>query len=214
MGIATIRGARAARAVRILRRGLLSTVAIGLAFLVSGFASATLASHWAANGWYDRHYNYPPVPSGLAQINNVFGQPCSSDANFNRFTWGAEGVTYNVNFHKKLGGAPTPGWYGGNGGLSTNLFYDVRGHIANNHWDSRILGGIWGFNCRLKTGSTTEWSTHAWGVAIDINAAHEHFGHCHNHTVDGGVASIFQNHGWYWGLAFCDAMHFQYATNY
>jgi hypothetical protein len=32
--------------------------------------------------------------------------------------------------------------------------------------------------------------------------------------IDGGVASIFQNHGWYWGLAFCDAMHFQYATNY
>jgi hypothetical protein len=214
MGMPTIRGTGAARAIRGLGRGVLPPVAIGLAFLVSGLTSAALASHWAANGWFDRHYNYPPVPSGLSEINNVFGQPCSSDANFNRFTWGAEGVTYNVNFHKKLGGAPTPGWYGGNGGLSTNLFYDIRGHIANNHWDSRVLGGIWGYSCRLKSGSTTQWSTHAWGIAIDINAAHEHDGHCHNHTVDAGVAAIFQNHGWYWGLTFCDAMHFQYATNY
>lgn len=118
-----------------------------------------------------------------------------------------------MNFHKRLGGAPTPGWYSGNGGLSTNLFYDVRGHIANNHWDDRVLKGIWGYSCRFIAG-TNKWSTHAWGIAIDINSAYEHVGHYHNHTVDSQVANVFQTHGWTWGLAFGDAMHFQYATGY
>lgn len=194
---------------RIIRSSLVAVL------LLVAFGGTALASHWGANGWYDRHYGYPAVPSGLAQINAVFGARCTSDSNYNSFAWVAEGIVYYPRFHKKLGGAPTPGWYAGNGGTSTNLFYDVRGHIANNHWDDRVKKGIWGYNCRLIANSTS-WSTHAWGIAIDINAAYEHIGpgHYHSHTIDPGVAGIFQNHGWTWGIAFADAMHFQYATGY
>lgn len=185
-------------------------LALTLSFV---FAGTALASHWATDGWSDRHSGYPPVPNGLAAIDNVFGTRCTSNSNFNKFTWLAEGASWNVNFHKKLGGAPTPGWYAGNGGGSTNLFYDVRGHIANSHMT--VLGGIGAYNCRLQSGSNL-WSTHAWGIAIDINWSHEHVGpnHCHNHTVASNVATTFQGHGWQWGLAFCDAMHFQRATGY
>jgi hypothetical protein len=191
------------------------TAKIAVAVLISlAFAGSALASHWATEGWYDRHYGYPSVPNGLTAINSVFGTRCTSDSNYNKFVWGADGTAWNVNFHKKLGGAAVPGWYAGNGGLSTNLFYDVRGHIGNSHWDAYVLGGIGAYNCRLKSGSTTEYSTHAWGIAIDMNWNHEHVGHCHNHTINANVATTFQNHGWYWGLAFCDAEHFQYATGY
>lgn len=185
----------------------------GAAMMLSlAFAGSAMATNWANDGWFDRHFGYPQVPNGLAAINSVFGTRCTSDSNFNKWTWGAEGTIWNVNFHKKLGGAPTGSWYLGNGGGSTNLFYDIRGHIGNSHWDDRVLGGIGGYNCRLQSGSTTLWSTHAWGIAIDMNWNYEHVGHCHNHTVSTSVAGVFQNHGWTWLP--CDAMHFQYATGY
>ena len=154
---------------------------------------------------------YPAVPNGLTAINNTFGTRCTSNSNFNKFTWLAEGASWNVNFHKKLGGAPVPGWYAGNGGGSTNLFYDVRGHIANGHMT--VLGGIGAYNCRLVSG-TNVWSTHAWGIAIDINWNHETPGDCTPNTIPTNVSGTFQNHGWEWGIKFCDAMHFQYATGY
>lgn len=199
-----------------MRQRISQAIYIGSAsmVLVIAFTGSALATNWANDGWFDRHYNYPTRPNGLTAINSTFGTKCTSDSNFNRFQWIAEGTVWNVNFHKKLGGAPVGSWYLGNGGGSTNLFYDVRGHIGNSHWDSRVLGGIWGYACRLQSGSTTVWSTHSWGIAIDINASYEHVGHSHNHTVDTSVAGVLQNHNWFWGLAFNDAMHFQYATGY
>ena len=74
-----------------------------------------------------------------------------------------------------------------------------------------IKHGIYGYACRAKRNSN-EWSTHAFGIAIDVSSADEYMGKCTS-TVNKYHASIWQNHGWYWGLAFCDPMHFQYATN-
>lgn len=201
---------------RVLTPRARVVAALAIVFLFSSvLANAVAASHWGMKGWYDRRYNYPAVPNGLAAINNVFGDRCTADSNFNRFTWRAadNGVAYNVNFHKKLGGAPTPGWYNGNGGGSTNLYYDVRGTFANRHIDTKVLSGIWGYNCRQIAGST-KWSTHAWGIAIDTNSAYEHLGHVHSHTVDAQMVGIYETHNWTWGLGFRDAMHFQYATGY
>ena len=50
-----------------------------------------------------------------------------------------------------------------------------------------------------------------WGLFVA--PAEEYMGKCTS-TVNKYHSSIWQNHGWYWGLAFCDPMHFQYATNY
>ena len=54
---------------------------------------------------------------------------------------------------------------------------------------------------------------HAFGIAIDVSSAEEYMGKCSS-TVNRHHAPIWQNHGWYWGLAFCDPMHFQFATGY
>ena len=198
---------------RVVIRSAAMTLVLLLVFVGSAFAG-----HYANAGWTHRHSNYPAVPNGLAAINATFGTRCTTSpttSNFNRFDWVAwdDGVAYRVNFHKKLGGGAVPNWYAGNGGGSTNLWWDVVGHVTNEH--EEVKRGIWGYDCRQIAGSTA-WSTHAWGIAVAINSAFEHIGaaHKHSHSVDPGTAAIFQQHFWYWGKAFGDAMHFQYATGY
>lgn len=187
----------------------LARVGLPLAMLLT-FSGSALAFHWQTDGWYDRHYNYPVRPHGQAQIEATFGKPCNKDVNFNRFTWLAEDVIWKVNFHKKLGGAPTHGWYVGNGGTSSNLYYDVRGHIADDHLT--MLGGIGAFACRENTNSPGRWSVHAWGVAIDIFWNHQPNGECVDNAIAPEISRHFQLHDWYW--LECDKMHFQYATGF
>ncbi len=169
--------------------------------------------HWQRLGWRDWHYNYPATPTGYTQIVNRFGQPCNADANAISMSWRAadNGVTYTVRFHRKLGGYPTE-MVSNKGGRSTNLDNDVYGHIQNDHLSGYTKSGISGYNCRYIAG-TTKWSTHAWGIAVDISSRYEPSGSCSS-TVNYRFAPIFKNHGWRWGLDFCDPMHFQYAYGY
>jgi hypothetical protein len=172
-----------------------------------------VAFHWSRLGWRDEHVNYPSRPSGYTQIVNRFGQPCNAEARAISMRWRAadNGVTYWFSFHRKLGGRPTA-MVSDKGGRSTNLDNDVYGHIQNAHLQPYIEHGIYGYACRAKRNSN-EWSAHAFGIAVDVSSAEEYMGKCTS-TVNKYHASIWQNHGWYWGLAFCDPMHFQYATNY
>jgi hypothetical protein len=190
-------------AVRLLP--LAGAVAVLVPFLVGW--------HWAKAGWRDHHYNYPAVPSGYTQIVNRFGQPCNANAtsNWMRWTQADTGTTVRVNFHKKLGGYPTE-MVTDKGGRSTNLDNDVYGHIQNDHLAPYIKHGIYTYACRMKR-NVNQWSTHAWGIAIDISSAYEPEGQCTS-TTNKYFAYEFKNHGWTWGLSFCDPMHFQYATNY
>ena len=172
-----------------------------------------LAFHWGQLGWRDRHYNYPSRPDGYTQLVNRFGQPCNSAAKAIAMAWRADdnGQTYTVRFHKKLGGYPTE-MISNKGGTSTNLDNDVYGHIQNEHLQPYVDHGIYGYACRLKRNGST-YSTHAFGVAIDVSSAEEYMGKCSS-SVNSHHAHIWQNHNWYWGLAFCDPMHFQYVTGY
>jgi hypothetical protein len=172
-----------------------------------------LANHWSQLGWRDRHYNYPARPSNYSQIVNRFGQPCNDNAHAVSMSWvaGDTGTTYTFSFHRKLGGYPTE-MVGNKGGRSTNLDNDVYGHIQNAHLQPYVEAGIWGYNCRYID-NTTSWSTHAFGIAVDVSAVEEWNGKCSS-TVNYRHAPIWQSHNWYWGLAFCDPMHFQYATGY
>ena len=187
------------------------------AVLFAGVAAAILplivAFHWGQLGWRDHHYNYPSRPAGYTQIVNRFGQPCSANASAISMSWRAAdtGTTYTFRFHKKLGGYPTE-MLSGKGGTSTNLDNDVYGHIQNDHLQAYIEHGIYGYNCRLKRNGS-EYSTHAFGIAIDVSSAEEYMGKCTS-SVNRNHAYVWQNHNWYWGLAFCDPMHFQYATGY
>jgi len=162
-----------------------------------------VAWHWAKAGWRDWHFNYPDTPSGYNQIVNRFGEPCSDNATAIRMRWteADTGDTVRVKFHKKLGGYPTE-MVSDKGGRSTNLDNDVYGHIQNAHLAKYIKHGVYTYACRLKRNGT-EWSTHAWGIAIDISSAYEPMGQCSS-TTNKKFAYVFKDHGWKWGLSFCD----------
>jgi hypothetical protein len=197
-------GSRGDRALRFL----------GIAVPIAVVVPLIAAFHWGQLGWRDRHENYPSRPSGYTQIVNRFGQPCNAEARAISMRWRAadNGVTYSFSFHRKLGGRPTA-MVSDKGGKSTNLDNDVYGHIQNAHLQPYVEHGIYGYACRAKRNSSNEWSTHAFGIAIDVSSAEDYMGKCTS-TVNKRHAPIWQNHNWYWGLAFCDPMHFQYATNY
>ena len=186
---------------------------LGIALPIASFLPLIAAFHWGQLGWRDQHANYPSRPSGYTQIVNRFGQPCNAEARAISMKWKAadNGVTYWFSFHRKLGGRPTA-MVSDKGGRSTNLDNDVYGHIQNAHLQPYVEHGIYGYACRAKRNSN-EWSTHAFGIAIDVSSAEDYMGKCTS-TVNKRHAPIWQNHNWYWGLAFCDPMHFQYATNY
>jgi D-alanyl-D-alanine carboxypeptidase len=186
---------------------------LGIALPIAIVLPLIAAFHWGQLGWRDQHANYPLRPSGYTQIVNRFGQPCNAEARAISMKWKAadNGVTYWFSFHRKLGGRPTA-MVSDKGGRSTNLDNDVYGHIQNAHLQPYVEHGIYGYACRAKRNSN-EWSTHAFGIAIDVSSAEDYMGKCTS-TVNKRHAPIWQNHNWYWGLAFCDPMHFQYATNY
>jgi hypothetical protein len=196
---------------RSRRRRYAARVAVAIVALLLPF---TLAFHWQRLGWRDVHYNYPARPNGYTQIVNRFGQPCNANAQAISMSWVAAdtGQTYTFRFHRKLGGYPTA-MVGNKGGSSTNLDNDVYGHIENAHLQPYVEHGIYGYFCRYIRDSSNQWSTHAFGIAIDVSSAEEYLGKCTS-TVNRNHASIWQSHNWYWGLAFCDPMHFQYATGY
>jgi hypothetical protein len=190
-------------------------VVVAVAMLLTTVARPASAYHYYAEGWRDKHVYYPTLPSGYSGIVSVFGQPCNSNSTKNAMNWRAadDGVTYIVRYHYKLGGYGTR--HGGTGSLtrSSNLNNDVRGHITNAHLNPKVKRGIWGYNCRYISG-TTKWSTHAWGIAVDINSAYESTTDTACTSEVDAVAPIWKNHRWIHGASFRDCMHFQYATNY
>ncbi len=67
--------------------------------------------------------------------------------------------------------------------------------------------------CRLIRGSATGISNHSWGTAIDftLNGVLDRRGDSRVQVGLTLIASIMNQHGWYWGAAFRteDAMHFE-----
>ncbi|HEX6262574.1 MAG TPA: M15 family metallopeptidase [Actinomycetota bacterium] len=188
-------------------------LALAVAFVVGGLGGPAAAWHYGQRGWRDWHANYPRRPSGYAAIVNRFGQPCSNAASKISMQWRAadNGVYYTVRFHRKLGGMKTE-MVADKGGVSTNLDNDVHGHIRNEHLGKHTKSGIWGYNCRLIAGSSS-YSTHAWGIAVDVSSAYDVNGLCGS-VENKYHAQIWKDHRWRWGKAWCDPMHFQYASDY
>jgi hypothetical protein len=187
-------------------RGLLLPLAAVLVAL-------PLAVGYTWSNWVDMHVGYPPVPNGYSQIVNTFGQPCNSNAHLIPFTvrYADTGAYQTIYFHKKLGGLATA-VIPFEGGTSTNLDNDIWGHLWHKGLLKYVKSGVGAYNCRYIAG-TTKWSTHAWGIAIDISWNVEPNGDCtsnNNYTF----AYVLKNHGWTWGADWCDPMHFQYATGY
>lgn len=186
-----------------------------LSTLIALLAPLALGWHWAKlGGWRDWHHNYPNTPSGYTQIVNRFGEPCNENATAVWMRWheADTDVYRRIEFHRKLGGYPTE-MVTDKGGRSTNLDNDVYGHIQNDHLGEYTKYLVSTYACRFQRGSTSKWSTHAWGIAIDISSKYEPMGQCYS-TTNKHFDGKFKNHGWKWGLPFCDPMHFQYAYDY
>lgn len=167
--------------------------------------------------WHDLssrvHTRPPRRPSGLSDLENVFGGHCNAAANDARafFPWANDSSSGGyIYFHPYIAG----------------VVANIRNKNAADDTDGAYNRAVWGYACRTIAGSSN-WSTHAYGAAIDINSVRNPQG---DSTWD-GVGSDGHNYGtylpsiwesslighFYWGINFSsnpDPMHFQYVTGY
>lgn len=77
----------------------------------------------------------------------------------------------------------------------------------------KTYGG--GYNFRPKR-SVAKYSTHSWGIAIDLNPATNPMGARGDMPMI--IVDVFREFGWKWGGDWsgrnCDPMHFQFCTGY
>ena len=177
--------------------------------------SSAVASHLSS--WTHDHSRdgVPPRPSGLTELNQVFGTRCSDRAN-NARTWfphadPTDGSGAYVEYHTYL---------------ARNIGYNIRKHVDAAHRDGAFYPGIGSYNCRLIDGSTS-WSVHSWGAAVDTNWQRNYRGqnfwngrgsdgHNYGTYIPDVYRGSFPGHRFFWGLNWSnpDPMHFQYVTNY
>ena len=99
--------------------------------------------------------------------------------------------------------------------LLVPIFQECFQNIAAQHLQEAItsFGGCFSFRSQ-RTG--TRLSTHAWGIAIDLNPETNPQGSAGN--MHPGIISIFRNAGFAWGGDWsgiaADPMHFQFCTGY
>ena len=99
--------------------------------------------------------------------------------------------------------------------LMVDTFEQVFQQIVDAGLQAQIktFGGCFMYRPQ-RTGN--KLSTHSWGIAIDLNAFENAQGTQGNMSMD--VVRIFRTVGFKWGGDWpdkrCDAMHFQFATDY
>lgn len=82
--------------------------------------------------------------------------------------------------------------------------------------DARILDELNTFdgcyNVRMVRGSTTKWSTHSWGMALDVNAFGNELGRVP--TVSKQFVDCWKAAGWNWGGDYkrLDGMHYAFVN--
>jgi hypothetical protein len=184
--------------------------------IVAFMASSSIAGHMA--DWTHDHSNnaIPPRPSGLSELNQMFGQRCIDRSDNGRSWWpNADTAPFGGGLYVEY-----------NTYIARNVGFNIRNHINAVHRDGALYPGIGGYNCRLIDG-TTSWSSHSWGAAIDTNWQRNFRGqsfwngrgidgHDYGTYIPDVWRGSFPGHRFYWGLNFSnpDPMHFQYVTNY
>ena len=95
------------------------------------------------------------------------------------------------------------------------VFGEVFGEIQKHGLQAKIesFGGCFSFRPQRRG---TKLSTHAWGIAIDLNPEENAQGSAGN--IDAGLVEIFRAAGFEWGGGWAsgvrDPMHFQFCTGY
>ena len=99
--------------------------------------------------------------------------------------------------------------------LLVDIFAEVFERIAAAGLQAKVqsFGGCFSFRPQ-RTGS--RMSTHAWGIAVDLNPATNAQGSAGD--MDAGIVEIFRTAGFTWGGQWegkrRDAMHFQFCSGY
>lgn len=73
------------------------------------------------------------------------------------------------------------------------------------------IDSIGGYDCRQVTGKPGFWSSHAFGLALDINPSKNPYGQDLKTDMPPSFIQLFTSNGWGWGgnwIAVKDAMHF------
>lgn len=140
-------------------------------------------------------------PRGLQAIKRLFGEPGGSAA--------SAGV---VRFPAplKLGYANASVTRAACHAELEDVFTAVFAEIhARGYWHLlKTYDGI--YNKRKKTANSDQWSTHSWGIAVDLNAATNGFGT--KGDMPEPIIEIFEKHGFTHLKS--DPMHFQFTEGY
>lgn len=191
---------------------------------LAGVFGKSLDAEWlyvsapAGVGWVSREYveeaadqpdlptpKWPHVPNGRDELERLFGPPGGAICQAGRahlpkslrISWEP---TQNVTVfacHK----------------LVEDVLSSAFAAINNKGlWDLLVAyGGCYNYR-QIK--ASTHLSTHAWGIAVDLNPEQNALGAAP--TMDQRIVAIFRDHGFKWGGEFSrpDGMHFQRATGY
>ena len=159
---------------------------------------------------YDWRPTVDPIPSGQAQIIATYGRPPVWDGQRKKWVEGFHGVV--------LSASRIPGY-------DRRLY--IHKLVAPHFCEAMRLAvdacpdyrfrRIGCYNPRKKRHSTdpdAEWSTHAWGIALDINPDTNRAGTTGD--LPEGVVNAFERVGFRWGGRWKrrDPMHFQLARGY
>lgn len=191
-----------------------------LAALVSGITSVAVLGGWKAPA--HAQPNPPPRPHGEAQIRATFGAACNGNANAHATTW------------------PRGAWDGSGRAVTVRNHSRLAKPVNTARWmvsafdqEGALHYGIGGYNCRRKSGGSSAWSTHAWGIAVDTNtlcnpqgrstwngAGYNGPGRCDGRNWGDAIPKIWKTNNdlfyvnFAWGISWNDPHHFQYATGY
>ncbi len=105
-------------------------------------------------------YNFPVEED--SSLNDFYGEPCSarlvkvSCPWKLRLDWDLKTTTNTISIHEKLSDSLAK---------ILNDAYQIYGHEGIKKYGLDRYGGS--YNCRKKRGSSSSWSTHAWGISVD-----------------------------------------------
>jgi LysM repeat protein len=157
--------------------------------------------------------DYPPIPDGLAQIEQVFGQfEWEEDVDSRGRVRLLDNWEYwNIRLIRDVPALPGGKIYGHK--LLEPAFRAVFSEITDKGLASSLRTYDGCFIARHKMWDPgRDLSAHSWGIAIDLNAATNMPGM--RGDMDPKIIEIFRAHGFKWGGDFGDPMHFQYCVNY
>jgi len=165
-----------------------------------------------------------PVPHGKREIIETYGTPDANGDGVLDQEWFEKNIRiFDMPFSMRLSWRPTA-WVTRFQAhrFVGKVIYDALSEIAEyrglTYLQTRgydMFGGC--FNFRFAKGDPRALSTHAWGIAIDLNPHLAPFGE-ERHKQPAFIIEAFKRRGFFagadWPMPYTDGMHFQAATGY